>query len=173
MQPDDAFWGARLVSRFSDEAIRAIVERAGYEDPQAVEYLTNTLVWRRDMIARAWLNRVNPIVDVSLDATGTLSFTNAAVAAGVAEHATYTMAWARFDDESGSSSRVSVEKHTQSRGVAPASLITSGDFIEATIWSEGAQHPAWASPVRVYFRRDGSSWKTVGLARTITYGSQS
>ena len=39
MQPDDAFWGARLVSQFSDGAIRAIVEQAGYDDPQAVEYL--------------------------------------------------------------------------------------------------------------------------------------
>jgi hypothetical protein len=171
MQADDAFWGARLVSRFSDEAIRAIVERAGYEDPQTVEYLTNALVRRRDLIARAWLNGVNPIVDVSLTATGTLSFTNAAVSAGVAEHATYTIAWARFDNESGHSARASVEKQTQPRGAAPASLIASADFIEATIWSEDAQHPAWALPVRVYFRRDGTAWKTVGLTRTITYGS--
>jgi hypothetical protein len=74
MQRDDAFWGARLVSRFSDEAIRAIVEQAGYDDPQAVDYLTRTLIRRRDIIARTWLNGVNPIVDVSLDATGTLSF---------------------------------------------------------------------------------------------------
>ena len=113
MQPDDAFWGARLVSRFSDEAIRAIVEQAGYDDPQAVDYLTRTLIRRRDIIARTWLNGVNPIVDVSLDATGTLSFTNAAVAAGVAAHGTYTIAWARFDNESGSSAKVSVEKHTR------------------------------------------------------------
>ena len=113
MQLDDAFWGARLVSRFSDGAIRAIVEQAGYDDPQAVDYLTRTLVRRRDIIARTWLNGVNPIVDVSLDATGTLSFTNAAVAAGVAAHGTYTIAWARFDNESGSSARVSVEKHTR------------------------------------------------------------
>ena len=170
MQLDDAFWGARLVSRFSDRAIRAIVEQAGYDDPQAVDYLTRTLVRRRDIIARTWLNGVNPIVDVSLDPTGTLSFTNAAVAAGVAAHGTYTIAWARFDNESGSSARVSVEKHTGPRGTAPASLIASADFIEATIWSEDADHPAWASPVRTYFRRDGPAWTTVGLIRTITYG---
>ncbi len=172
MQPDDAFWGAWLVSRFSDVAIRAIVEQAGYDDPQAVDYFTRTLVRRRDIIARTWLNGVNPIADVSLDATGTLSFTNAAVAAGVATHGTYTIAWARFDNDSGSSERVSVEKHTQPRGTAPASLIASADFIEATIWSEEADHPAWASPVRAYFRRDGAAWRTVGLTRTITYGSQ-
>lgn len=171
MQPDDAFWGARLVSQFSDDAIRAVVEQAGYDDPQAVEYLTRTLARRRDLIARTWLSGVNPIVDVSLDAAGTLSFTNAAVAAGAAMHGTYTIAWARFDNGSGSSERVSVEKHTQPRGTAPASLIASAEFIEAAIWSEEADHPAWASPVRAYFRRDGAAWKTVGLVRTIPYGS--
>jgi hypothetical protein len=170
MQLDDAFWGARLVSKFSDDAIRAIVEQAGYDDPQAVEYLTRTLVRRRDIIARTWLNGVNPIVDVSLDTSGTLSFTNAAVAAGVATHGTYTIAWARFDNQSGSSERASVETHTQPRVAAPASLLSSADFIEATIWSEQADHPAWREPVRVYFRRDGAAWKTVGLTRTVTYG---
>ena len=136
LQPDDAFWGARLVSRFSDEAIRAIVEQAGYDDPQAVEYLARTLVRRRDIIARTWLTGVNPIVDVSLDSTGSLRFTNAAVAAGVAAHGTYTIAWARFDNESGSSSPVSVEKQAQPRGTAPGALLSSADFIEATIGSE-------------------------------------
>jgi hypothetical protein len=67
---------------------------------------------------------------------------------------------------------VSVEKQTQPRGAAPASLIASATFIEATVWSDDADHPAWASPVRAYFRRDGPVWKTVGLTRTIAYGSQ-
>jgi hypothetical protein len=51
-------------------------------------------------------------------------------------------------------------------------LISSAEFIEATISSEQADHPAWRDPVRVYFRRDGAGWKTVGLMRTIAYGSQ-
>jgi hypothetical protein len=67
---------------------------------------------------------------------------------------------------------VSVEKQTQPRGAAPASLIAGADFIEATIWSEAADHPAWASPVRAYFRRDGPAWRTVGLTRTLTYGER-
>ena len=33
MRPDDAFWGARLVARFSDEAIRAIVDQVRFDDP--------------------------------------------------------------------------------------------------------------------------------------------
>jgi hypothetical protein len=165
MQADDAFWGARLVSRFSDEAIRAIVENAGYDDPKAVDDLTRTLIRRRDIIARDWLNGVNPIVDVVLDQSGRLTFTNAAVAAGVATHGIYTIAWGRFDNASGATERVSVEKQTAPLGTAPAVLLSSADYIEATIWSEHPEQPRWASPVRVYFRRDGAQWTTVGLSR--------
>jgi hypothetical protein len=91
---------------------------------------------------------------------------------GLASHGIYFIGWTHFDNEPGSSARVSVETQTQPRGAAPASLIASADFIEATIWSEEADHPAWALPARAYFRRDGAIWKTAGLTRTITYGSQ-
>jgi hypothetical protein len=166
MRDDDAFWGARLVSRFSNEAIRAIVEEAGYDDP-AVDYLTETLIRRRDIVARVWLNRVNPIVDVRLSSDGTLAFTNAAVAANVATHGTYTIAWSRFDNDSGASDDIAVERQTAPRGRAPAALLENAAYIEAKIWSEHPDRPQWAQPVRVYFRRDGAEWTTVGLYRDI------
>ena len=34
MRPDDAFWAARIVAAFSDEAIAAIVRKAKYSDPK-------------------------------------------------------------------------------------------------------------------------------------------
>jgi hypothetical protein len=167
LQADDAFWGARLVSRFSDEAIQAIVEQAGYDDPEAVQYLVRTLIRRRDIVARVWLNRVNPIVDVSLSPAGTLTFTNAAVAANVAKGGTYTIEWSRFDNESGATERVGVEKQTETRGTAPSMLLSDAEYIAATIWSEHAEYPGWAHPVRVYFRKDGAGWKTVGVYRDV------
>ena len=51
MRPDDAFWGAMIVARFDDAAIRAIVEKARYSDPRATEY-TTTLIKRRDKVLR-------------------------------------------------------------------------------------------------------------------------
>jgi hypothetical protein len=165
MQPDDAFWGARLVSRFSDAAIRAIVQAADYDDPQAVDYLAATLIRRRDIVARHWLNGVNPIVDLSLSPAGALTFVNAAVAARVATHGAYTIAWASYDNGSGASERISVEKQTEPKGTAPAVLLSKATYIEATIWSVHPEHPGWASPIRAYFRREGAGWKTVGLFR--------
>jgi hypothetical protein len=165
MQPDDAFWAARLVARFSDDILEAIVTSAGYDDPQAVEYLVNTLARRRDIVTRHWLNGVNPIVDVTLDPSGGLAFANAAVANGVATHGTYTLAWASFDNQTGETRQVSVEKSPAPKGTAPAVLLSKADYIALTIWSEHPDQPGWAEPVRVFFRKDSAGWKTVGLLR--------
>ena len=64
------------------------------------------LIERRDAIARAWLNGVNPVVDPRLAADGTLTFVNAAVAAGAATPGRgYTVSWSRFDNGLGQASR--------------------------------------------------------------------
>jgi hypothetical protein len=120
---------------------------------------------RTYIVVREWLNGVNPIVDVTLSPAGALAFSNAAVDARVATHGTYTIAWASFDNESGATQQVAVEKHTEPKGTAPAALLSTGNYIAATIWSEHPKHSGWAEPVRVYFRREGPAWKTVGLYR--------
>mgnify|MGYP001224203767 CR=1 FL=1 len=57
----DAFWGAKQVMSFSDEDIKAIVETGQYSDPNAEEYIVQTLIERRDKIGRYWFARMNPI----------------------------------------------------------------------------------------------------------------
>ena len=52
MRPDDAFWAARLVARFSDETIRAIVAKGRCSEPGAAEHLATTLIKRRDKVLR-------------------------------------------------------------------------------------------------------------------------
>jgi hypothetical protein len=167
MRADDAFWGARLVSRFSDEIIRAIVGRVEYDDPRATEYLTRTLIERRDAIARVWLTGVNPISDAALSPDGTLTFKNAAVSAGVvAPAASYAVSWSRFDNQSGALAAVDGDvKTTEPRATAPSALLTGSEFVTAIIRTEHPDHPVWAQPVHVYFRRTADGWKTVGLFR--------
>ena len=63
MRPDDAFWAARIVAKFSDEMIRKVVEKARYSDPKATEYMTQTLIKRRDKVVAAYINQVCPVVD--------------------------------------------------------------------------------------------------------------
>ena len=55
MRADDTFWAARIVSKFSDEAIRAVVGKAGYSDCAATDYVTKAMIARRDKVVAAWI----------------------------------------------------------------------------------------------------------------------
>ena len=84
---------------FTDEMIRAAVKTGKYSDPAAEKHIADTLIARRDAIGRSWLTDVNPVIDPALDASGALTFRNAAVAAGVAKPpASYEIAWFTFDN---------------------------------------------------------------------------
>ena len=50
----DIRWGARIVAGFTDDHIRAAVQKAQFTDPAATEYMTRVLIERRDKIVRAW-----------------------------------------------------------------------------------------------------------------------
>ena len=166
LRPDDAFWAARIVAAFSNEAIAAVVKRAAYTDPKVTEFLTSVLITRRDKIAKTWLNGVNPLVDFRLAADGTLTFENAAVKAGAATPAKgYTIAWSRFDNAADTHQAVgSPQTVSEPLARAPAGL-GEGPYVAVTVRSEHPDHPAWAAPVQVYFRREGIGWKAVGLER--------
>ena len=51
----DVRWGARIVAGFSDDLIRAAVERGRYSDPRVTEYLSQALMERRDKLVQRWL----------------------------------------------------------------------------------------------------------------------
>lgn len=59
--PRDGYWGAKLVTSFTDEQIRAVVDEGEITDPEARSYLIETLIERRDEIGRYWFSRVNPL----------------------------------------------------------------------------------------------------------------
>jgi len=166
MRPDDAFWAAKIVAAFSDEAVAAIVARAKYTDPRATSYITQALIKRRNKIAKVWLNAVNPLVDFELSATGELTFQNAAVRAGASTPGTgYTVQWGSFDNVTDSQRAVGGEETvTAGRARMPAALDAS-QFVVVTVRAHHPEHPAWNQPVRAYFRKQAAGWQTVGIDR--------
>jgi len=166
MRPDDAFWAARIVSRFSDDAIRAIVRKGKYSDPAAAEALAVALMRRRDRIAETWLTEINPIVNATLSAEGELRFENAAVVAGVGGRTErYTLRWSQFDNATDSHTSVGdAVTTTEPRSSAPATVLRGSDYISVSIATDHPRYPQWR-PVQVYFRRTAAGWQTVGLDR--------
>jgi hypothetical protein len=169
MRPDDAFWAARLVARFSDETIRAIVAKGRYSEPGAAEHLATTLIKRRDKVLRAWLTGVNPIAEPRLTADGVLTFENAAVVARVAGAPTaYALTWARFDNATGTNAGEGVEMRvTEPRASAPKQVLDGADFVAVAVQTVHSDYPAWRLPVVLTFRRTATGWQTVGIERTV------
>jgi hypothetical protein len=167
MRADDAFWEARRVMAFSDELIRAIVKTGEYSDPAAEKYLGDVLIQRRDKIGRAYLAKINPVVDPALDASGVLSFGNAAVHYGVTSAPRgYTAAWHTFDNGTGESRPLGQTTGAQSPMSAPSGLsAATGAYIRVDISADHPDHPSWKEPVRAYFQRQAAGWKLVGLER--------
>ena len=166
MRADDAFWAARIVSKFSDADIRAIVSKARYSDPRATDYMTATLIERRNKVMKTWLTVTNPLVDFALGSDGTLTFTNAAVAAGVATPAAeYQVRWLRFDNSSGSATGAIEATTTGTRAAAPSQVLAGAEFVQVEIGSQHPQFSAWKSPVTVHFRRGPAGWDLVGVTR--------
>ncbi len=170
MRAEDAFWAARIVARFSDEAIRAVVQKANYSDPRATEFMIATLIKRRDKVLRTWLNGVNPVVDPALDANGTLTFANAAVIAGVATApASYTVQWFRFDNATDTrqpiGDAVTLSSPTSDAPNALRTGARAGEYIGVTLTAKHSEQPAWAKPATFYFRRVANGWQWVGAER--------
>ena len=164
---DDTFWAARRVTAFTDEMLRAVVTAGRFSDPAAERHLADVLIARRDRIGAAYLPRINPLVDFTLDADGVLAFDNAAVAAGAARApGGYRAAWAGYDDDTGESHPLGESRSAGTRLEAPGALpARPGAFVRAAVRAVDPPRAAWTRPVHVYFRRAGAGWKLVGLER--------
>jgi hypothetical protein len=168
MRTDDAFWGARLVAKFTDERIRAIVVKARYSNPASTDYIARTLIARRDKVLKTWLTAVNPIVEPVLGADGSFTFRNAAVDAGVTPPpSAYVLAWSAFDNATGAPIGTAQEVRTDStRAMAPTSILQGRDFVSVVVRSVHTDYPTWNAPVTITFRRTAQGWQAVGLERS-------
>jgi hypothetical protein len=168
VRADDTLWAALRVMAFTDEHIRAAVKTGQYTDPAAEKLLSDVLIARRDKIARVYTAKVNPLVKFSLDGSGVLTFENPAVRAHIADapKGGYQATWARFDNATGATQPVGSPTTGRERLQAPGGLPQGdGGYIKASVSAVDGPHPAWATPVDVYFRRAGGAWQLVGVER--------
>ena len=167
LRDDDAFWAARRVMAFSDELVRGVVKVGQFSDPKAEQHLADVLIKRRDKIGRAYLTRINPVVDPSLDAAGKLTFGNAAVQYGFATApAGYAAAWYAFDNATGESKPLGQTTGARAEIQAPSGLpAAAGAYIRVDLTVNHPDHPRWKEPVQAYFLRQAAGWKLVGLER--------
>jgi len=172
MRPEDAFWGARLIARFTPDDVAAVVAKAEYTDPAASAYVTKVLLERRRKILETWLNGVTPLVGPAI-VEGALHAVNAAVAEGVADAPKrYTAQWFSWDNAAGTRQPVGNLVELAGTGDVtlplPVALASrqAGEYIGVTVTGEHPAHAGWAAhPVTFSFRRTPGGWEAVGITR--------
>jgi hypothetical protein len=165
MRDDDAFWGARRVAAFSDAQLRLLAEQGRYADPAATAQVVQALIGRRDLIARTWLTKVTPLVTPTIE-NGRLRFANAAVDARVAAPPTsYVVQWERFDNDSGTHTRLGTPLTVPQPEAALPQELAQDAYVAVRVHAIHPEYRHWSTPVAFYFRRTGDSWMPVGLVR--------
>jgi hypothetical protein len=175
MDAADAFWAASIASRFSNEAIAAVVDAGRLSNPAAAKYLTDVIIRRRDKVVAYWIARTNPLDHFEVHQAGNqaeLTFDNAAIRLRAADPgASYRVRWAALDNLRGAGQPIGPEVETdQMRAAIPAAAWGPPDasgFRYATV-SIATVHrgfPHWTGPVRVTVRDRTSSIDVVGIER--------
>jgi hypothetical protein len=57
----DGFWGAKIAMRFTPELLAAAIDEAKMSDPEARQYLLDTLIKRQRVLGRYWFKQVSPL----------------------------------------------------------------------------------------------------------------
>nr|MBC8276782.1 hypothetical protein [FCB group bacterium] len=171
----DGFWGAKLVMSFTDEQLQAVVEKADYPDPEAAEYLLQTIIERRDKTGRYWFDRVCPLdsftIEQSREEGQSLDFKDIAVETGL-------------ESEDAAVYRYTV--YHNGKEIASAKDIGSSTKIELPLpdewnvneppenfpghqWKIALQkrrdNGKWSDPVDVYLNENNDIFELVGIER--------
>jgi hypothetical protein len=175
MTDEDALWGTRIILSFTEPELRAIIATAKYTNPADAEYLLKTLLARRQMIARHWLRKVNPLVEFSTELGekgGVLRFKDLMVEHGLAgaNSAEYVYE-IRYKD------RTMEKKSTRNPWIELSSSLPPAqngtrkiedpreDILEVTIQTVRAQTERDPVTVRLYNDRTQNRLRVIGVWR--------
>jgi hypothetical protein len=90
MDDADAYWGAKIVTAFGDDLVRALAEAGDYSRAEVTDYVDAVFRERRDRIGRYWFDVVTALEGFTLETreqTWTIRFQDLAVARGYAPEA--------------------------------------------------------------------------------------
>jgi hypothetical protein len=162
----DCYWGAKIVTAFSNDTIGRLAEAGEYTRSEVTMYVEDVLKRRRDAIGNYWLNRITPLEDIRLD-QGRLRFRDLALERGYADPESRAYRVRVFNIYGKEVSRASETKTDQSvldlpqQALRPAAAVSSADrygrrpAVRVLIQSNRRDRK-WALPVEVILGYHGS-----------------
>jgi hypothetical protein len=157
-QPQDDFWAAERVMSFSSDDIRAMVETGQFTDPAATEYLTSTLVERRDMIGRTFFAKVLPVDNFRVE-NNELKFDDLAFQHELSTAQQFEVRWFEFDNMTGQ--RTLISPTPSARLPLEVQKAAPGSYYSALIDSPSDRRKS----VTVTLRRTPTGYRIVGCSR--------
>lgn len=161
MQPEDAFWAARIVSRFDEAAVRAIVKEGDLRAPEAEEHLVATILKRRDKIVDRYFRALNPLAGFAV-AQDAVAFENFGENVRLGPVESYEFEWFSFDNASGRSVSLGAPSRSALRSAPLPSARPA--FLLLRVRTNAAGLPAWKKKVDVYLRTS-PTLQVVGVER--------
>ena len=149
MLPEDAFWAAKILARFSNQAIRAVVATAQYADAEAESFLAETLIRRKEKILDYYFRQVNPLDEFSLDGH-TMSFVHLGEKQGIGKGSSYAYEWFSFDNNTGKT--VPIDERVETESARIPLPVVSSDYLMVAIETLDDEVPQWQQHVRVFVR---------------------
>ncbi len=162
MDADDAFWAAKQVAHFTRTDIRALVETGRYSHTATVDYLTQTLVARRDKIARTYLTHGGGLgrFQVQDEALVFEDLLDHPAFSGQYADAPTTVTWHRFDNQMGRrTQKLGTDTANEGRASLPGS---SAPYIVAVL----RRSEVGPGTTEVFLRRTRNGREVVGIRRT-------
>jgi hypothetical protein len=124
--PDDEFWGAKLVTSFTDQDLQTIVKAGQMSNPAALDWVLKCLRERRDKIGKAYFSKLLPLDQFTVE-NGQLNWVDLGAKLNLIPAATVTQQWFSFDNET--------EKKTSLPGQTGRSLPNREGYIGVSITS--------------------------------------
>jgi hypothetical protein len=153
--PGDEYWAAKKVVAFSDEQIRAIVKSGNYSRPETERILADTLIRRRDLIAKTFFAKVLPLDNFAVR-DSRLVYEDLGAKYKLLPAADCEISWSKFDNAAAKR----VEGPPVSRGPSVPDA-ADDSYWAARIESKTQKQQA----ATVYLRKSGGSWTVVGIER--------
>jgi hypothetical protein len=173
MDDGDAYWGAKIVTAFTDSLVDQLVGAGQYSRAEVAAYLGGVLKQRRDLIGRHYLEKITPLEEFSLDGppeARLLHFRDLAVERSYADGASRIY---RFWLEDWNGKKLSAEASARSQVIplppmklsdSPAPADRFGRRPVARLMIQSQQRDGWwAKPVGVILGRDRDASTAVVL----------
>jgi hypothetical protein len=168
MLAEDAFWASRIVARFSDEAVRALVHTGQYTDAAAERHLADVLIKRRDKVVRHYFRQLSPLAEFRVTGGAqapVLEFEHLGEKAGVGRVDSYEVRWFAYDNATNALTPLGEAQAASGRSLPVPT--GSHEFVMVRIRGKSAAEPGWTKAVDVYLRRAGGL-SVVGIERETT-----